>query len=961
MQSQRDFFYAVLSQSGLPCISWLDPSDAKKFHNKTFDTLHDFCEYASTVDYTKANYYFAISTFKEHSVQHNGKRTTRTQTNAAFSRVLVLDIDYKDGHFKDNETALAAVNNISDTFGFARPIAVASGYGLHVYWPFAEGIPSADWKKIADKFKAFMQLTAPSLVSDGSRVADSAGVLRIPDSFNLKKGGQVPVEIIQWSDATTDLGRIKSVIGYDVNTNGKVSLAVVREELPPAELTKVAKNCNWFATYLKNRKDASEPEWYATLGLVPYLKHKDLPQEQIAQLISQGHPDYDEAATEIKYNQAKNSATGPSTCERFRGISNSRCVGCPFATSVKTPIQAAYLAKAATEEAVVETKVTDDVGNTKVETVVIPLPPSPYFRGENGGVFLRVKEKQDDGTWVEHIEMIYDYDIYPVKRYRTELTENELMEIHVWLPHDGLRVFKMPTSVLAEQKKLATYLAEKGVIPRHGKMPYLTKYMVDYIRYLQTIGAAEVEFSRFGWRDLRSANPKFVVGNGYIDKTGTLQPASFAYFLKDAAKSAATAGTLEGWKAGFAGYQGVLDSEPHLLAAMIGFAAPLMAFTEYAGVLYNMVGESAAGKSTALKFMTSIFGQPNPEHVLVKDTEIAIFNFIGYLNSIPVAMDELTNMEPDKLSNFALGFTGGRGKMRATREGQNKSQEVEWDTIVVGSSNTSMYDKLASHRKGYTAEAMRILEVKLNDSHPQFKGQIDRSIDLLKRNYGHAGRVYVSYLIQNVALIDKLLVETIKKISVEGGYRNEERFWAALWACVYVGGMISKKLGLHNYDVKRLVDWGTGQIAGIREAVKISTSDPISILADFLNSNLDAVIRFKDDKPYLGPDGRALQNIRSVKVRIELDDVNVAYKAWISTPSVRAYCEQRRVDPSWLTKALVDMGVIIAMNKSKRLATGSGIDSVPVKCWEINMKHQRIINAVEVVEPPPTADPPQQV
>jgi hypothetical protein len=459
-----------------------------------------------------------------------------------------------------------------------------------------------------------------------------------------------------------------------------------------------------------------------------------------------------------------------------------------------------------------------------------------------------------------------------------------------------------------------------------------------------------VEFSRFGWRDLKSANPKFVVGNGYIDRVGDLHPASYAHFLKTPAKAAATAGTLEGWKEAFSVYKDIPNSDAFILASMMGFAAPLMAFTEYAGVLYNMVGESSAGKSTSLKLMTSVWGQPNPQHVKIEDNVIPIYNFIGYLNAIPVAMDELTNMAPERLSDFALSFTGGRGKMRANRDGTNQENSIEWDTIVVGTSNTSLYDKLASNRKGYSAEAMRIYEINLPSAHDiAYQDKMNRAISLLNQNYGHAGREYIKYVIQNIPKIQTLLDDAIRKITERGHLLSTERFWAAMFACVYVGGLISGKvLKLHTYDMQKLLDSFLTRSEAVRDSVRSSMTDPISLISDFFNSNLDSILKFKEGRPHLGSSGQSIGNIRSIKVRMELDGNDTPHTAWVSRPALGEYCAAKRVDAGWLRKELTTMGVLRAENIAKRLATGSNIASnSSIKCWDIDMKHPRMVEAFE--------------
>src|SRR5699024_568301 len=136
--------------------------------------------------------------------------------------------------------------------------------------------------------------------------------------------------------------------------------------------------------------------------------------------VSKGHEGYDEEATYLKYRQVIAAQSGPTTCAKFKAIDPARCEGCPFAATVKTPVNTARLSRPATKAVTLDTEVTDDEGNKETETVTIPLPPKPYFRGETGGVYVRQKQQSEEGEWDEIITKVYDYDVYPTKRLRTE-------------------------------------------------------------------------------------------------------------------------------------------------------------------------------------------------------------------------------------------------------------------------------------------------------------------------------------------------------------------------------------------------------------------------------------------------------------------------------------------------------------------------------------------------------------
>lgn len=946
MRSQREFFHAVLSEVGLPCIASIRPTEPGQPKPKAIHTVYDsigaLCEGLEEIDFSSANYYFAISTLASKKVLAGKVPRVRVKENTKRCRVFILDIDIrddKDGFATTKEEGYGCIDSICSALGLPRPIVVDSGYGLHVYWVMAEGIDTTEWTKAAQQFRSAVSIIAPAAVADASRVADCAGILRIPDSFNLKNGQQVPVEITQWFDGFLDFDtfkrRLDRLSPQAKNTDKKKpTLAATVIESPPQELAPVLKNCNWLREYAKNSKTASEPEWYAVLGAAHYLKHNNLDGRGVAHLLSKAHPEYDEAATDAKFDQARNAQTGPTLCSKFRDIKPERCNGCPFANSVSSPVHVGKLAREATKEVTVETKAKDDRGNVEEVKVTIPLPPKPYFRGEDGGVFVRAKNEEGEDV----IEKIYDYDLYPVRRFRTEVIESELMEMHVWLPKDGLRIFKMPLSLLADNKKLAQFFAEKGVVPEAGRWPRITRYMVDYVRFLQDRSAAEVEFSRFGWRDINTANPKFVVGNGVIDKTGELIPASFAYFLKDAARSVAAQGDIAEWRKGFDAYKNIEGSEPYQFGILMGFAAPLLALTEYSGILYNLVGQTGAGKSTMLKIMSSVWGQPNPAQILRSDTEISMFNFLGYLNSVPIAFDELTHMESEQLAKFVLYFTGGRGKMRANREGENKQNNVEWDTVVVATSNTSVYDKISSFRKGYNAEAMRVYEVNVQDALAVNKAEMDHAVSLINHNYGLAGREFIKYILKNLPAVKAMVLEADKKITKNLNLSVEERFWGALFACVYVGGTIAAKLGLHGYDMANLIKWGGLTSVEARKVVKEHSGDCVSVIADFFNSNLDGLLKVNDNKVDLSE--RAL-TLRSVKARIEYEG-GQAERAYIAISAIKKYCSDTRTDASWLRRELLTMGLLKESGVNKRLAAGTNIPGAPCKVWEIDMTNEKI-------------------
>lgn len=949
MDYQREFFESVLPEGGLFCLARLAPTGGPAKHEK-FTSIDELVANLKGRNTTKENFYFAVSSFKDADA-----KKFRGQENALETRCLILDVDVKDkdGYVRSQEEALPLIDVVCESLGFPKPIIVNSGYGYHVYWPFNKAIPSDDWRDIAKAFHSAVSLFAPALVADASRVSDSASILRIPGTWNLKNNTQTKVIVDQWNDGELNYETVKATLSRFApkGTAPKIlEHLTAPKEYEPVSLALVAKNCNWTKDYIAHMKDKDEPEWYAMMGLASYMTYDKDGQKlngvNVAHLLSKGHPDYQHDATVIKFHQAKNAQSGPTTCAKLSLLNSKPCETCPFNGAIRTPLQTAALQRPVTKEQTVTTTVKTEDGDTTQEAVTIPLPPEPYFRGDAGGIFVRNKIKNDEtGEFESVINRVYDYDLYPVKRFRSEIDEEERIECHLWLPKDGLRKFKLPAEMLADQKVLAKFLCGRGAIAEAGQtnQKLLSKYMSDYTRHLQTTASAETEFSRFGWRNVNTDHPIFVVGNGYFDKAGVLHSAAFPSYLKDSAKAVASLGDLAEWKKGFNTYLKVPQSEAFQFTALLGFAAPLMALTEYSGVMYNMVADSGVGKSTAMKFMTSVWGQPNPTHVLVNDTNISAFNIIGYLNAIPVAFDEITNMSPAAASDFALNFTGGRGKMRADRNGQNKANTTEWDTIVVCTSNSSMYDKFTTARKGYSAEAMRLFEVKIPEvaKHERLKYMtvLDKATDLISNNYGLAGREFIPYIIRNKEAVKKAIEAKTKQILVETGASSAERFWATLLACFYVSGTIAKSKGLHDYDMDRLLKWAMGQVHEARQSVGKATTDPVAILGEFFNANVDSIIRIKDGNPDLRIQGNTP---RQIKGRIEFTG-DVLENGYVSAKALSDYCNESKIDRAWLVGELTNAGLVTAV--SKRLATGTKLHNPVVQCLKIDFtKPQLTIN-----------------
>lgn len=159
----------------------------------------------------------------------------------------------------------------------------------------------------------------------------SAGrLMRMPETYNRKgalppikaKALQQKIEQIEWSlDAVSGINYLP-----EPEADNKFLTAVAKDK------DAILAGCD-FLNYMKeNQADASEPLWYAMLGILAYTPDG----EQLAHEYSKRHPDYSQTATNEKFQQAR-SAAGPRTCRNICGMWNG-CENCAHWGKLASPV-----------------------------------------------------------------------------------------------------------------------------------------------------------------------------------------------------------------------------------------------------------------------------------------------------------------------------------------------------------------------------------------------------------------------------------------------------------------------------------------------------------------------------------------------------------------------------------------------------------------------------------------------
>lgn len=935
----EDFFTSILPAEG-PYVLGHTTAVKNKFSIKTFSTIAAFRKAALSWANSGFDAYFCVGAIQdENFVDEKGKKSPKKKENIRELKSLILDIDIgtDKNKYLSKEDGLKALIKFIQNTKLPTPTVVGSGYGFHVYWSFTHNVTRYQWEILANHLKAAFTVFDPRLIADSSRICDCSSFLRIPETINFKNINS-PKEVKILMEGKSLSYEEYLVILQDFKVRA-TPLQEGVETKQKHDFKTIISKCNWLSSYLHNIETTSEPEWYSTLGVADYLEVNGKTSEDIAHILSKRHPQYSPSETSQKFAQVRLNQDGPTLCSRFMSLRPEWCSGCPYQELVRTPVRLDCVDSPA-EAPQVERDVFLADGSVGQEIIPLPAPPHPYFRGkENGGIYKLVS----DGDGGQLSKKLYEYDIFPTRRLKDEETGNELLELSLTLPKDGRLLIKIPSGVLVDPKKVAAALAEKGVLIQPKEVSELVSYIIDYAKVIQKEEKAQEEFARFGWRDIDTDNPRFVLGDLVLDKEGTLRPATPATYLNPYRNVITAKGDIDKWKMGFNIYKNIKDTEALQFALMLPFAAPLLALTQLNGMIYNIQGNSGYGKSTVLKLLTTVWGKPNEHHIQVHDNRIPMLNTIGYLQSIPVAFDEITTIPADFLADITYAISEGRGKNRADKTGNTRTNTVQWKTIVCSTSNLSLYEKLGMSRSGNNAHAYRIFESGCPEVKKENASLIDAALHVTSQNYGIAGRIFIRYVIKNIDDIRDTIVKTATTFAKEYDMPTAERFWYTLFACIAVGAAIAKRLHLHDYDVANIIAWAVRETTQIRKAVQTVSGDPMSTLSHFLQSNIRSTITLREGRSnILGPD----MHLQSLVIRLEYDKEGTPLKGYVSSPAIRAYAKINQIEYPWLLRSLQDLGVVLAVT-NKKMGEGVGILSGMIRCWELNLTHPSMTTVLE--------------
>jgi hypothetical protein len=914
MLNTNDFLSVLLPDTGSYCVVGLKKDESPR--QKFVGSIAEVCRLSEQLVNDGYNSYFALASFTD-------PKEGRTAKNSQALKSFFIDIDCGVGKpYADQAEGMNALKEFIKNTKLPKPTVVNSGNGIHAYWVLQAALPSEEWKPLAEKLKALC--TMHKLAADASVTADTARVLRIPNTLNFKDPqNPVPVEMLL-TGPLVDKSVIEDVLnipfeGEDIFA-GMTGKPFVPRQMDAMTLALMGNNISRFKTIMiksaegtgcpqllhiyENQATIDEPLWRGGLSIA----NACVDREKAIHTLSNKHPDYSAQATEKKASQT----TGPYTCSTFKKLNPTPCQGCPH--NITSPIQLGKeFAEAKEEDNVVEVPAEEGEAPTIYQ---IPKFPFPYTRGAAGGIYTKMKNEDGD----EEMTLVYPYDFYAVKRmHDPDRGESVLLRLH--LPKDGVKEFIMPLTDVLAMERFRDTVGKHGVAILGKKVNILMAYITRWVEELQASTEAELARKQFGWLPDDSG---FIIGDKEITATEIKYSPPTATTI-ELVPMFREKGDFHIWKDVINAYARE-EMEAKAFAFFMGFGNVLLKFTNLKGYLLSLKSQgSGSGKTTVLHTIGSIYGHPEDSFMRVKDTYNQKLQRIGTFQNIPILFDEMTNMDPQQKSNLAYDITEGRAKNRM--QSQNNAERLnhtKWATGLITTSNRSLRDDLLSIKAFPEGELMRMMELHIfNDANddPVWARQ---HFSRLHTNYGHAIFPFMQYVVSHLPEVIKFLGDIQVKIENAAEIKSQERYWSAMSAIAITGGIIAKNLGLHNIDHKPVMTYIIKHIKESRAQNKQMVSENSDFLSGFIQRKFHEVLVINGKKDHkTGLETGPIREPRGALTARYEPDTKLLY---VVAKEYRAECNKSQLNFDESLAMHKKSGAFLGQ-KRKRMTSGTIVDT----------------------------------
>lgn len=955
----RDFFALILPDEG---YKFIVVNAKKHLSAESFDHMVDL---VMAHDKGTNNVYHSCAAYHDpERTDADGKVYWRKKDNARSAKSFWLDLDcgqkvdkhgelmYDDDgepvwkDFKSQAEALTALKKFCTATALPVPMVVNSGTGWHCYWVLTESITAEQWLKIAEIFRGVLE--AHNMPFDSSRDKDIASILRPVGSYH-RKDPKNPKEVtcVREMAPVTPVAFLHTLLAAKVAdriSGHKPEAGKPKPKLKsnaafmgdsdylniPVHAPIIADKCAQIG-HFRETGSMSYANWWPAIGVLKYCVDGT---KFIHEWGSKG-AEYTHKETEFKISEWEKK---PAFCETFGNFAKL-CNNCDRKGKIKSPISLGY---AAADEPTVVSDDTDDDDDAEAkdasEIKALSIPKG--FKVINDQLVLMKKDEDGDVVPIPVSNVAFaPYVRFPkdgvmVTGFKARVRRDPTEASWQW------KTFNIPSSIVGSGgNELMKELAAHEVYALPGRKKYMEDYVAISADDLRRRVAETNARASMGWQP----DGAFVIGKRCMTVDGESQLVLTGRNVASVIDAfPQPTGSLKGWTAAIGELYDRPDHEQFQYVLYMGLGSILVNLwgSEVASNFVNLYGGKSTGKTSAIRAALSAYGNPEVLLKVFKTgmTTNAIYTYLGTLNSIPMGIDEVTNVQAAELSDFSYAIAGGKPKERLTHKGELSKHGNEWKGTTFGSSNSPLMPKLAGHKDDASAEMSRIIEFgwrkDINRATPE---DARRLLTAISYNAGHAAPEMVRYVLDHKADVMRLLEQIRTKIDRHAGLSSDYRFWSAQHSCGITAGIIAKQLGILPFNTAGVYKYMLGLIDQNRHAVEGMVSSADNSFNTMVNALSGQIIRTHGEK-----DGRVDS---PDKVIVHGEPVGRMIRdrgeLYIAITAIREYCHKRQIDYNTMRRSLQDTGILLDAAKLYNIGKGTDCPTAPTRCWKIDADAMR--------------------
>lgn len=701
--------------------------------------------------------------------------------DTTYATCLFADIDIKSEAHREQmlPASRAEVLSFLDAFPLKATFTVFTGHGIHAYWLFDAPIHLTDANR--DKMEKLLAGFGRCLMKKAKDergwridpVFDPARMLRAVGSMNLKIGEKIPCEVIVENEA---FYKPEDFHAYVLDAPKPRTEEFHVDERVMGSAERIMEGCVALKQMTEQPDNVSEPLWHALCTNVALAKDGEEKFQEWSSLYSH----YSPMETQYKLRSARN-ANKPCTCRYIKDCGLFPCPdgGC----GVKAPIVLALYTKFEQLEIILG-KDTLSAEELLDPYVVGLLPyakencPAEYSRlklaAKKAGIGMRdfdritkkEEEKRDVGipfdaepeeiklkgidlhgamtpkgyriTMENGVESFYfdegalvSSNLCPeplVIERRMENIDNGTERFE--LAYHRSRKWKrlMVSRAIALNKSSVVRLADNGVPVStdnaDGVVHYLSRYEAEndkQIPFVRSIG-------RIGWLGEKEFYPYILESPvEYEDKDDAAMIAA----LKEQ-------GSFETWLK----FARELREQTYARAILAAsFASVLLEKLKRRVAIIHIWHSSRSGKTAALKFALSVWGDPMKLMGNFNSTAVGLERRAGTLRHLPLGLDELQVLNERRLSPSMVVYSlgNGYGKTRGAKAGGLQEVPV-WRNAIISTGEQPLTNEATMD--GVHSRVLELYGQPISDA------DFGRKVHQVSENhYGFAGKVYLEHIV----------------------------------------------------------------------------------------------------------------------------------------------------------------------------------------------------------------------